>query len=571
MRWENTFFAEVYRENRKKEDSMKKRVLLISSMLAIIICVALIVGSTVALLTSDTKIRLSVSSASLNVEAYMQDFKLFSAVPDNNGEEVDENGRTYSYKEFTEGTFYNGGTADVTEDGGLIFENLAPGDKVEFNINVSNLQLESGAAMRVKYKTVFRLVDQEINKLYDAFKFKVEIESGLGEVFDDPEEVGTYRLNNVTTDTGWKPLEVGESEVVKVTIALPLTAGNTYQNVSAKFSCTLCAIQSVVTDKVSGIAEVQGEDVMDLEEAVSRAKDGDVIEIVHGNLNPAGDITVDKNLTIMSADGSIYPFKDVRFNVINGVTFKVSDLQFTGDSYMNVSDVQEFELSNCIFKDVAPSKAFYGETREYLERAAIVVSDEVKQSGTVIKVHDNTFSIANNAAADTAAIYMGSALADGSYVSDNIIGKEEKQFDGAVIELLNVKSGANIAVENNRVYGKTALKLNQKVNRGLYTVNLADNVCVSAEENAYYIELVTDNRIALYDNGSKFNNAEVGFKNLNAPKGGLFFGINVVTDEYGILSGDFMILTDSVTDSTFLKSYASPNAETENIHISRAE
>ena len=102
---------------------MKKKTLL-TSLLTIAMCLALIAGSTYALFTSEDKVDISVSSGKVNVTATVTNLV------------------TYSMGEVTEveGKFANGGTAlFTTSDVKLLkLDRVTPGDKVTFTIELTN-------------------------------------------------------------------------------------------------------------------------------------------------------------------------------------------------------------------------------------------------------------------------------------------------------------------------------------------------------------------------------------------------------------------------------------------------
>ena len=93
---------------------MKKRIL-ISSILAIVLCFSMITGATFALFTSESKVNIAVTSGKVEVTASVDEVK------------------TYSKGVLqAKGTFENGGTAVYDEKLNELALNLiTPGDKVE--------------------------------------------------------------------------------------------------------------------------------------------------------------------------------------------------------------------------------------------------------------------------------------------------------------------------------------------------------------------------------------------------------------------------------------------------------
>ena len=96
---------------------------LISSILTIALCVSMIAGSTFALFTSKDSVDVSVKAAKVNITANVENIALSSmGVASADGK-----------------TFANGGTAEYDNESGVFtLTNIAPGDKVNFDIKVTN-------------------------------------------------------------------------------------------------------------------------------------------------------------------------------------------------------------------------------------------------------------------------------------------------------------------------------------------------------------------------------------------------------------------------------------------------
>ena len=102
---------------------MKKRIIL-SAVLTMVLCFCLIGGATFALFTSESSVNIAVTSGKVDVEAEIKDLEVYSmdvlqTATDNDGNVLFENGGIAKY--------------DATNNE-LSLVNVAPGDKVEFNI-----------------------------------------------------------------------------------------------------------------------------------------------------------------------------------------------------------------------------------------------------------------------------------------------------------------------------------------------------------------------------------------------------------------------------------------------------
>ena len=214
---------------------MKKKALL-TSILALAVCLCLIVGSTYALFTSKSELSVDVSSGTLAIKAELDGLKLYSVVADPNGVEEDENGNTYTYEECDEeDTFANLGTA-VFENGVLTLTNITPGDKVSFTLKVSN---SSNVLAQYRYG-IYCTGGQELM-------------SGMIVT------IGTEKhtaLDHYVTAWGELAPTTQETvvEEVEISIELPVGAGNEYQTLSTSIYILVEAVQA--NGVVEGTADV---------------------------------------------------------------------------------------------------------------------------------------------------------------------------------------------------------------------------------------------------------------------------------------------------------------------------
>ena len=223
-----------------------KNKIIISSILTIAMCFSLIAGSTFALFTSESKVDVVVSSATVDVD-------------------VDASALTYAS---TLGTTL--GSADLT-DNVITLKNLVPGDYVTFTLTVTNKSTVS-----VKYRALVNAVEDK------------GLLSGLVITYDEAFASGWDTLDATTSENGTTV------KTVTVRIELPETAGNTYQGTSCKLAYVVEAIQGNATP-VTSVATKS-----DLQNALNR---GDTdIKLVE-------DITVDEPIVI-SATSSTYSLRD---------------------------------------------------------------------------------------------------------------------------------------------------------------------------------------------------------------------------------------------------------------------
>ena len=206
---------------------MKKRIL-ISSVLTIVLCFSLIVGSTFALFTSQVEYDISVTSGKVALTANASLAGVYSAKVDPNGNLAAPGYGNFSHELQTDAagnpvnTFANGGTA-VYSKGALTIKKITPGDKVELTVGAKN---KSNVA--TKYRYVIKCTNTgDINTVngvdYSLADVMVVTIDGTVLVLDNN--------NSYTYTSTWTDLAVGtDIGGVTLSIELPVSAGNEYQN-----------------------------------------------------------------------------------------------------------------------------------------------------------------------------------------------------------------------------------------------------------------------------------------------------------------------------------------------------
>ena len=178
-----------------------KNKIIISSILTIAMCFSLIAGSTFALFTSESKVDVSVSSATVSVTATPTELKMSSTLGTPLGSATQ-------------------GTGDKANE--LTLENFVPGDYATFKINVVN-----GSNVTINYRTIISVTEDD-----DLF-------AGLVITIDNVKFEGERVVSS------WKSLNHTTTNIaeVSVKIALPEEAGDEYQNKSCKISYMVEAVQ----------------------------------------------------------------------------------------------------------------------------------------------------------------------------------------------------------------------------------------------------------------------------------------------------------------------------------------
>lgn len=201
--------------------NMKSKII-ITSVMTIAVCLSLIAGSTFAYFTSNADAGVAITSARVNVTAEIKQDSL----------------KIYSLDVEQPAKFENGGTATWDADGNLELNLIAPGDKAEFTIDVTNT-----SNIAIKYKVTMDV------KYADGSATSEALAKGLvGTVTIDGEEYPIANAADIVTDNGngGNYIKVDPNtdiDDVLVSIELPTAVGNEAQEGVVSISFALVAIQ----------------------------------------------------------------------------------------------------------------------------------------------------------------------------------------------------------------------------------------------------------------------------------------------------------------------------------------
>ena len=294
---------------------------LLSAVLTIALCVSVISGATFALFTSEASTNIAVTAGKVNVEASVDNLKLYSM-------------ETYMGDNVK--VFANGGTADYV-DGTLTLDKVTPGDKAEFSIVVTN-----SSNVDIQYRVVMKAEGE----LASAIVAKATIN-------------GTeYDINSTSDATEWVDVVAqGAIDPIAMSVELPATVGNEYQEKSANVTITLEAVQG---NALTSTEEVQA--------ALDNAVPGTTIYLTPGvdygvlYLRPSANAGVTKEVDWV---GNNYRyetyslFEDLTIVGAEGATVKAIEVE--GGTYYNTAHSQSntypvmlslIELKNVVFDGV---------------------------------------------------------------------------------------------------------------------------------------------------------------------------------------------------------------------------
>lgn len=254
-----------------------KRSVIITAILAIIMCASLVAGATFALFTSSSSVNIAVTSGNVEVTATVADIQKSY---------VDENGETVNGKLFSGDATFDEGAHTVT------LSNVLPKDTVKFKVEVVN---RSNVA--IKYRMVMSLVED--NGLFSSLDITLNGKKFYG----------------YTSGTKYALLEA-EQQIAAIPVVISLPEGATCNNTACKLTYKVEAVQGNAS--VEDFPEVPEntlavnttEDVRVLEKAISGENavlDKDVVitkapDTVESRLSIKEPTTLNLNAMIKTPD-----------------------------------------------------------------------------------------------------------------------------------------------------------------------------------------------------------------------------------------------------------------------------
>lgn len=232
---------------------MKKRIL-ISSVLTIVLCFSLIVGSTFALFTSEVEYNIAVTSGKVELTANASLGKVYSAAIAQSGANANDllpgldgnafafGGNNYKHQEQTavysgvdnsganvEGIYFANKGYVVYNNGTLTITNITPGDKVELNVGATN-----ASNVAIKYRYVVKGVNGEIGDVINDPTSTSSSSVNLAGVINvSVSGVNGTMDNNGIYHSDWiDPNADGSIDKATISIELPVWVGNNYQNLT---------------------------------------------------------------------------------------------------------------------------------------------------------------------------------------------------------------------------------------------------------------------------------------------------------------------------------------------------
>lgn len=391
-----------------------KRKIVVSSLMAIGFCASLITGATYALFTSQSDVNIAVSSGKVNVNAFVDNIKLYSPTL------VSEKGEVINNDNAAIGTTFANGGKVFFSNNNLVLENITPGDKVEFDINIEN-----NSNVTINYRT---LIGCEYGTgLFDGLVVKMN-----NIKYDGTTRYSSYRA--IVPET--------KNDSIHVEIELPLTVGNEYQGKSTKLYYRVEAFQGNVEleEKDSNTYYIYSAyDLINLEYNVCK----------YDNAVLMNDIDMkDIKYTpfdVILESGKVFTFDGNEHKITNFAPIGLSNegyLQYNAlFASVNSLSHEETKKGTFIIKDLTMDKANVEQNKGDLSVAAVLIGN-----AKVADVEINNCKVTNSiiASDDFAAGLIGYGEQSYSWVNQKIVNCEvtDCQISG------NGNTGALMALSN---------------------------------------------------------------------------------------------------------------------------
>lgn len=521
----------------------------------------------------------SITTADLVLSAKAKNVAVYTAVAASDADSdtfADGSGNLYKHQQCnlqsSDGTILFGnrqGGVRLSDDS-VTIDNVMPGDKVEFDIEVT-----SSSNIAFDYRAELYVDAAKGQKLLNQLAFSAG-QLGLlrKDVSEDAGLADVELSQAVLTDyTEWTKISASKSEIetIRVSVELPITAtegqGETVrlyyvvrgeQNTEAQDD-----IASVVspTGEVIRFKKLYTNDPENLGAVNYALKNGiDTVSIIGSNIVEEGEVRINRAINFVGVADELgnYPtLNGVRIAVVNGASTSFKNVNFDGASYIDVSGAMGLTLDNCS-ADVTPTKLYDEARRNFVEDAAFVVS---ATSLTPVKLNVINSRIASQ---HGSAISLRSPLSNGSVIANNVFGTSEAGYDGTAVMVFNGADNLDVSnerpvvtVAQNVIYGNTAFGLGGSAGANEYMVVSRDNTAYGIKNNAFVNGFKHNGKAfaAFVDSGSTIDGAALTCANV-AYESLVLGGVNVTLNSFNLIaSGTVALLDDNISKLDFYDRY----------------
>ena len=483
---------------------MKKNAL-ISSILTIALCVSLIAGSTFALFTSDDAINVAVNSAKVKVVAEVGEFK------------------TYSMDVLQPaGKFETTGTAEYDEaTGKFTLTNIAPGDKVEFPINITN---DSNITIQYRVKWTVE------GDLVDALVATVD---GVA-------------LTSSTSDWALWTTDEAKTKTLNVSVELPVGTLNDYQEKTANVAFVVEAVQgNAIVDQVTtadqlaatlmmGRTATLGDDVeLDAASAISIPA-GSVATIDLGGYTLTGNNAKDEGAVIVN-NGTL--------NIV-GTTGTLTNSVVNGGAVVENNGTMTISGANIVGAPIGesgyPAYAVTTSGDLTIEAGTTITSDRgviAMSNGANVTINGGNFTVSGAANGRTHTFHTVYAYGYSSTLTIND-GYFEQAFDSAAGSSVICPAGATINI-NGGDFRYTGVAGSQS---GVFQLYFGYGAPIRVNGGTFNDATVTNSQITIGEYYEAVLDTATGISTVQAKA-----GVNFVKDDAELAA----IIDDINTDSAY--------------------
>ncbi len=438
--------------------STKKKLL--SGIMALVMCFSLIVGSTLALFTSESTTNIAVTSGTVNVQASLTLDSLFS--PDKI--ELDGVGSTVNAASTENKTFANGGTV-IVDGASIQLVNMTPGDKAIFKVTITN---------RTNVAFMQRLT-------FGMTQGDAEFFSQLLVGISDDGEHYTYYSDFATAWENGTPIENDTPAVSYkyVSIEMPTFVENKWQNKTCTLTLNLSAVQGNVDATDEAVEEVVTVvTAAEVAEAINTAADGAVIflseyaESVSVAFDDAKEVVIRGNkigtLHVNAPNGTLHVYNNV--GIIYGEHVAYHSLYVYGDvDNIVMNDGRVVVESTAYVKEVEISPAA-GESVKLAIPTTVVNDAEISGIVEHVVVHE----LASDAKVDIIAPEATVIEGEGKDEATTVVGGSELSYvEDAETKILSIHDAAGLRA--------LATKVNSGTSFAGWTVVLTNDIDLEYE------------------------------------------------------------------------------------------
>lgn len=557
----------------------KNRIISIAILATLAFVVLCASGITLAMNATANRTQGTISTASLKLSATAKNVAVYTAIAAEDGDEGtfdDGHGNLYKHQQCNlqnnDGTILFG-----NRSGGVSFreqsvsiENMMPGDKVEFDIEVKNL-----SNVAFDYRAELYVDDTNGKDLLNQLVFSA---GELGVLRKDvTKDASDDDLKQAVLTDYTETVKIGAStatiDKVRISVELPITADKG-QGQEIKFYYVVRANQNTAMRDVASVVAPNGETVTfeKLSAAVNYAQSNNIrnISVIDSTVLEEGEVVVDRAVNfvgVADSQGNYPTLVGARVTVRNGATVSFKNVNFDGVSYIDVSGAMALTLDNCK-AEVSPAEFYDVATRDFLQDAAFIVSG-TSLTPVKLSVVDSSIFSTNGGS----VISLRSPLSDGSLISRNVFGSDKFHYDGVAAMAFNgaYKTDSvseyykpTVVVSDNTVHGNRVLSLGGNAGATPYLVSSLRNVAYGVAEGQFVCGALNNGGIALgvfVDNGSKIDGNGLTVDNI-AAENLILGGVDVTLNGINLITKGRIVLSEHIGETAFYNLHAAESSQT---------